>query len=80
MKWLSNIYNPKEDDARYHVTRMIDETDQEAWERYLDWLKGKVIGQPKATSAFTVEELEEMKMVGVYLPNWIEEVKRAISQ
>ncbi len=68
MKWLSNTYNPKNTDARYYAIRDFNETQEEAWQRHLNWLKEKVIDRPKATEAYTVEELEEMNLVGVYLP------------
>lgn len=30
--------------------------------------EGKIIGEPRATAAYTVEQLEAMGMVGVYEP------------
>lgn len=33
------------------------------------WLEGKVLGKPKATDTYTVEDLEGMGMVGVYAPD-----------
>ena len=66
MKWLSNTYDPTKEDAIQAVCRDIGETQQEAWKRQQDWLKGKVIGEPKATESFTVEELKRVDLVGVY--------------
>lgn len=31
-----------------------------------DWLQDKVIGDPKSTSEYSVSQLEDMGMVGVY--------------
>ena len=66
MKWLSNTYDPKKEDAAQVISCLVGESRQEAWERYQGWLKGKTIGPPKATSACTVERLRQMDMVGVY--------------
>lgn len=52
LKWLTNMVDPKE-----RVT--IDAAKKL-------WLKGKVLGDPKATYKYTVEELKRMDMVGVY--------------
>ena len=66
MKFLSNTYDPERKDAPMHVVTRNGETQQEAWYWHLEWLRGKVIGDPQATSAYTVEQLKEMGMVGVY--------------
>ena len=49
-----------------HFITNIGESQQAAWEGYQGWLKGKTIGPPKATSAYTVERLRQMDIVGVY--------------
>ena len=36
-------------------------------ETYPEWLRGKIIGEPKATAAYTTEEVRAMSMVGVYV-------------
>lgn len=69
MKFLSNTHDPKDKNARMYVARRFNETPEEAWRWHRKWLKGKVIGDPQATEAYTVEQLKEMGMVGVYLPN-----------
>ena len=66
MKWLSNMYDPESIMAQFHVMRAADQTHEEAWQMYLEWLKGKYIGAPKATKVYTVAELIKMNMVGVY--------------
>ena len=68
MNFLSNIPNPKSEYAKSMVTRARNETQQEAWENHLEWLEGKIIGDPSPTSTHTVEQLKAMDMVGVYLP------------
>jgi hypothetical protein len=66
MKFLSNTHNPKDKFAMTYISRYSDETPQQAWENYLRWLDGKIIGRPQATEAYTVEQLESIGMVGVY--------------
>ena len=71
MKWLSNTYNPKDKNAKMYVAQMHNETQEEAWKHHTEWLKGKHIGRPHASEVYTVEQLEEMGMVGVYDNNEI---------
>lgn len=66
LRFLSNTHDPKDKNARMYVARRFDETQEEAWRNHLAWLKGKVIGEPQATEAYTVAQLKEMGMVGVY--------------
>lgn len=66
MKFLSNIYNPKEPDAKRMLVLSLDETRETAWKHHLEWLQDKVIGDPQATKFYTMEQLKDMKMVGVY--------------
>ena len=66
MKWLSNTYNPNNKDAKNHVGRSFDETQEQAWINHRKWLEGKIIGDPMPSEAYTVEQLKEMGMVGVY--------------
>jgi hypothetical protein len=58
LKWLSNTYEPDRNDHgemhKEHAARMA-------------WLEGKIIGAPKATETYTVDELRAMHMVGVYV-------------
>jgi hypothetical protein len=68
MKYLSNTYDPNAANAFYKVTRAYDETQVEAWQHRLEWLKGKIIGEPQATKTYTVKQLKAMNMVGIYLP------------
>lgn len=66
MKHLSNVYNPEARDAKNHVLRCTGETLEEAWQHHLEWLRGKRIGLPAATEKYTVEQLINMNIVGVY--------------
>lgn len=66
MKWLTNIYNPNRPDAFQYIYSELGESIDQAWSNHLEWLKDKIILEPKATDTYTVEQLEEMGMVGVY--------------
>jgi len=69
MKFLSNTSDPSRPDARHRFTYTLDSAESDQWQRYLEWLKDKTIGRPRATWAFSVEQLEAMGMVGVYDPS-----------
>lgn len=66
MKFLTNTRDPKDKHAKMYVARSIHETPEEAWAHHVAWLKDKVIGEPQATEAYTVEQLKELGLVGVY--------------
>ena len=67
MKFLSNTYNPNDEDkAKMYLVLNFRESREDEWQRWLDWLKGKVIGRPQASDTYTVEQLEAMGLVGVY--------------
>jgi hypothetical protein len=72
LRFLSNTHDPKDKFARMYVARRFDETQEEAWHWHLEWLKGKVIGDPQATETYTVAQLKEMGMVGVYAQHSVE--------
>ena len=57
--WLSNgaDYRIKENAAHFQA---------EAWAEFVEWARDKKIGRPRATEHYTVEELEEMGVVGYY--------------
>ena len=69
MEFPTNTHDPKDKNAKKYVARRTHETQEEAWANHLYWLKGKVIGEPQATEAYTVAQLKEMGLVGVYMPN-----------
>lgn len=66
MKWLTNIYDPERSDARvYHIYNTEDHDGE--WYAYMEWLKDKHIGTPKASKELTAEQLQADHMVGVYV-------------
>lgn len=73
-KFLSNITNPNRPGAEHlHCYSFEDiqngpEAMHEAWLNHLRWINSNVIGPPKATDYYSVEELEAMGMVGIYAP------------
>lgn len=52
MKFLTNTYNPKQLDAKLMLHVPYNETREQAWTLYLEWLQDKVIGDPKATKSY----------------------------
>ncbi len=68
MRWLTNTYDPGREGAKFSVIDHIHSPPGSGREMHKEWLKGKIIGPPKATEAYTVEQLKDMNMVGVYLP------------
>ena len=66
MEFLTNTHDPKDKHAKMYVARSTYETTDVAWAHHIEWLKDKIIGEPQATEAYTVEQLKEMGMVGVY--------------
>ena len=57
LKWLTNTRDPKNFSGD-----TLHRQEQEA----LEYLENKIIGRPKATERYSVEELEAMGLVGVY--------------
>lgn len=66
LRHISNIYDPTRQDAKVWVAYSPCETQDEAWQRIQRFLADKVIGRPKATEKYTVEQLEAENFVGVY--------------
>lgn len=66
MKWLTNISDPRRKEARALIQTILNETPEQAWQRQERYLAGKIIGDPKATDRYSVDELKAMGMVGVY--------------
>ena len=67
LKFLTNIYDPKQLDAPLTISTMPNETSQEAWGRQEEWLKDKFISTPNPTETYTIGQLKAMHMVGVYV-------------
>ncbi len=68
MRWLTNALDP---DRLDWIDAVIPDPGQSQLEAETEWrnyLKDKVIGDPKAAEKFTVKQLKEMGLVGVYLP------------
>lgn len=62
-KWISNTYDP---DGAYikDWTFLSNQSPKE----YVNWVNQFVRGRPMATEHYTVEQLEEMGMIGLYEP------------
>lgn len=67
-KWLTNTYDPDRSDSRsYHVSSCCDKKESDRrWDSYVDYVEKHIIGPPKASEKYTVEQLQKMHMVGVY--------------
>lgn len=66
MRWLTNTFDPSKPDAELYICGLSGETWEQAIERERHYLSDKIIADPKATEYYTVEQLEEIGMVGVY--------------
>jgi hypothetical protein len=62
---LLNVYS-ETDGVEYHYRL---ETESEALRARQQWLRGKVIGEPRASAEYTVEELQKWGLVGIY--DWV---------
>lgn len=67
MKFLTNLYNPEI--YKKEIIRIFGETQEQANNNFNKWLKDKIIGKPQATNFYTVEELENRNIVGIYEKN-----------
>lgn len=65
--WITNTYDPSRPDAWATIFLMPGQTHREAEESQKEFLYNKIIARPKATDTHTVEQLEAMGMVGVYV-------------
>ena len=66
MKWLSNTHDPSSPDWTTYIHVRSDQSWESAIDSHMDWLEDKIIGEPQATNRYSVEELKQMGMVGVY--------------
>jgi hypothetical protein len=69
MRHVTNTYDFRKPDARYNHVFLVDVDQNVEWKNYIEWCNKHIIGLPKATSKYTVVELEIMGMIGLYLPN-----------
>ena len=67
MRFLTNMYDPKQEDTKWHISTLPEKTLQQTWKDHEEWLKDKIIGPPQATDTMTVEELQKGNIVGVYI-------------
>jgi hypothetical protein len=65
-RWLSNTHDPADPDADTFVHKLDCESQEQAVSGWRAWLAQGEIGPPKATHTYTVEELQEKGLVGVY--------------
>ena len=57
LKWITNVYDLE---IRPEYVNAYNKN-------HKSWLKDKIIGEPKASEKYTVEQLKEMGLVGVYV-------------
>lgn len=73
-RFLSNIYDPYDPNARMYFTCSFHAWDSgpEAieieWQYYMDWVKKNILCPPKATEAYTQKQLIAMGLVALYAP------------
>ena len=65
MIWLTNMGKLLDRDPFIFVGSW--QTQEEVRRDLRLYLEGKIIGRPKASAMFTVEQLEKMGLVGVYV-------------
>ena len=67
-KWLTNIYDPDRPDSRANHTSSSfgKEESNRKWNAHVDYVEKHIIGPPKATEKYTIYQLQEMHIVGVY--------------
>lgn len=64
LKWLTN--GPREPSLT-NLAKFPQQDAKFALKEELEWRRDKVIGRPKATRKYSVEELEAQDMVGIYM-------------
>lgn len=69
---LSNIFDHRSPNARmcftgsYYAWQAGKIAMDAEWEHHLKWINDNIIDRPKVTEKYTVEQLEEMGMIGIY--------------
>ena len=73
-RFLSNTHDYRRPDAErmhiyshYAMSNGLDACKRE-WEQHLAWINENVIGPPESSDFYTVEELEQQGMIGIYKP------------
>ena len=74
MRFVCNEYDPEKPIAKqifYSGNWGVGEAwqDHPAWQYHLVWIAKFTKGRPQATAKYTVEQLEEMGFIGLYLPD-----------
>ena len=69
MRWISNTFDPNHPSAYAYGAgvQLPNETPAQSYANWKAWLRGKHLGRPQGTERYTVEELEAMGYVGVYV-------------
>jgi hypothetical protein len=67
LKWLSNTADPNSPDFASSILCLDGQSYAQAVANRRAWLSDKYIGSPKATEVLSVQELENMGLVGVYV-------------
>ena len=65
LEFVTNAADPKHKDFRRMVVRSLGQTQEDAVQAYLAHISRHIIGRPRATKKYTVEELEKF-MIGLY--------------
>lgn len=68
LEWITNEYDPRRDDAHiyFYFRFQGGRSKEEEWAEHQEWLRDKIISQPKALPDRTVAQLESAGMVGIY--------------
>ena len=71
--FLSNIYDHRLPSGEMYFIYSFDtyqnpELKKQEWQNHLDWINRFVISRPKSTPSYTVKQLENMEMIGIYCP------------
>ena len=73
VRYLANIYDPRNPGAKRQFVRSfyahasIEEKERE-WGMLIELVNKCVIGPPKATETYTVNQLRGMGIIGLYAP------------
>jgi|SRR5882672_4040564 len=66
LHWLTNEYDPTREDAENYLPIMRGQDRGQAWRHHQEWLQDKIIALPRATSEYSVEDMEAAHIVGIY--------------
>jgi len=74
LQWVTNTYNPQDKDFEQYTESDYSQAYQgdelrEAIASHIKWLgrKNLIFGEPKTLAGYTVAQLKEKKLVGVYI-------------